>query len=81
LEQAIRLGFSRILTSGGAATAPEGAAQIARYVAQARGRIAILPGGGINASNVAQLVRDTGVTEVHFSVKDAAKVRAVLAEI
>ena len=81
LEQAIRLGFSRILTSGGAATAPEGAAQIARYVEQARGRIAILPGGGINASNVAQLVRDTGVTEVHFSVKDAAKVRAVLAEI
>src|SRR6185503_20006724 len=81
LEQAIRLGFSRILTSGGAATAPEGAAQIARYVAQARGRIGILPGGGINATNFAQLVRDTGVTEVHFSVKDAAKVRAVLAEI
>lgn len=81
LEQAIGLGFTRILTSGGAPTAPEGARQIARYVAQAKGRITILPGGGINASNVAQLVRDTGVSEVHFSVNDAAKVRAVLAEI
>jgi copper homeostasis protein len=81
LEEAIRLGFTRILTSGGAPTAPEGAKQIARYVAQAKGRITILPGGGINASNVARLVRETGVTEVHFSVNDAAKVRAVLAEI
>lgn len=81
LEHAISLGFSRILTSGGAPTAPEGATQIARYVQQARGRITILPGGGINPSNVAQLVRETGVNEVHFSVQDAAKVRAVLAEI
>lgn len=81
LEQAISLGFTRILTSGGAPTAPEGARQIARYVQQARGRITILPGGGINPSNVARLVRETGVNEVHFSVQDAAKVRAVLAEI
>jgi copper homeostasis protein len=79
LETAIRLGFDRVLTSGGASTAPEGAQQIARYVQQARGRITILPGGGIDASNVAKLVRETGVQEVHFSVKDADKVRAVLA--
>lgn len=81
LEEAIRLGFDRVLTSGGANTAPEGAMQIARYVRQAKGRITILPGGGIDASNVAQLVRETGVTEVHFSVKDASKVRAVLAQV
>lgn len=81
LEEAIRLGFDRVLTSGGARTAPEGAEQIARYVRQARGRITILPGGGIDPSNVAQLVRETGVKEVHFSVKDANKVRAVLAQV
>lgn len=81
LEEAIRLGFDRVLTSGGANTAPEGAMQIARYVRQAKGRITILPGGGIDASNVAQLVRETGVSEVHFSVKDAAKVRAILAQV
>ena len=81
LEEAISLGFSRILTSGGAPTAPEGSAHIARLVQQAQGRITILPGGGIDATNVAALVRETGVSEVHFSVKDAAKVRAVLAQV
>lgn len=81
LEEAIRLGFDRVLTSGGASTAPEGAGQIARYVQQAQGRITILPGGGIDASNVAQLVRETGVQEVHFSVTDAIKVRTVLAQV
>ena len=81
LEEAIRLGFDRVLTSGGAKTAPEGTEQIARYVQQARGRITILPGGGIDASNVAKLVRETGVKEVHFSVKDADKVRAVLGQL
>ena len=81
LEQAIRLGFDRVLTSGGALTAPQGATQIAEYVRQAKGRITILPGGGIDATNVAQLVRETGVNEVHFSVRDATKVRAVLAQV
>ena len=81
LEEAIRLGFDRVLTAGGAETAPKGAKKIADYVRQAKGRIGILPGGGVDASNVAQLVRETGVTEVHFSVKDANKVRAVLAQV
>ena len=81
LEILIKLGVERVLTSGGANTAPEGAKQIARYVQQAKGRITILPGGGIDASNVAQLVRETGVNEIHFSVKDANKVRAVLAQV
>lgn len=78
LEQLIDLGVERVLTSGGAPTAPEGAAQIRRLVVQAKGRIGILPGGGIDATNVARLVRETGVREVHFSVKEAEKVRAVL---
>jgi copper homeostasis protein CutC len=45
---------------------------------QANGRIQILAGGGINPDNVARLVHDTDVREVHFSVKDAAKVRGVI---
>ena len=72
------LGVERVLTSGGAPTAPEGAAQIRRLVVQAKDRIAILPGGGINADNVARLVRDTGVREIHFSVREATKVRKVV---
>ena len=78
LERLIHLGVDRLLTSGGAATAAEGAEQIRALVAQAKGRIAILPGGGITPDNVARLVRETGVREVHFSVKDAEKVRNVV---
>jgi copper homeostasis protein len=77
LEQLIALGVDRLLTSGGAATATEGAEQIRALVAQAKGRIGILPGGGITPETAARLVRETGVREVHFSVKNAEKVRAV----
>jgi copper homeostasis protein len=78
LARLIHLGVDRVLTSGGAPTAPEGAARISRLVIQAERRIEILAGGGINGDNVARLVHDTGVREVHFSVKDVEKVRAVL---
>lgn len=77
LERLIALGVERVLTSGGAKTAPEGAPRIRQLVTQARGRIAILPGGGIDPTNVARLVQETGVQEVHFSAKDAEKVRKV----
>ena len=77
LEQLIELGVDRLLTSGGAPKAAEGAELIRPLVAQAKGRIAILPGGGITPENVARLVQKTGVREVHFSVQDAEKVRAV----
>ncbi len=67
LETAIDLGFERILTSGCALNAVAGAETIAKLVEQADGRIAILAGGGVNPSNVAELVARTGVTEVHGS--------------
>jgi len=78
LERLIDLGVDRVLTSGGARTAPEGAARISRLVIQAERRIEILAGGGIDGDNVARLVRDTGVREVHFSVRGAEKVRSVI---
>ncbi len=78
LERLIGLGVERVLTSGGAPTAPEGAGRIDRLVVQASGRIEILAGGGIDERNVAALVRESGVREVHFSVKDARKVRQMM---
>ena len=72
LETAIDLGFERILTSGCALTAEAGAETIARLVAQADGRIAILAGGGVKPANVAELVARTGVTEVHGSCSGPA---------
>jgi copper homeostasis protein len=78
LEQLIELGVDRLLTSGGAPTAAEGADRIRALVAQAKSRIIILPGGAITPNNVARLVQETGVREVHFSVEDAEKVRGVI---
>lgn len=78
LEALIHLGVDRVLTSGGAKTAAEGAETIGRLVLQAAGRIVILAGGGIDPTNVARLVQESAVHEIHFSVRHAAKVRAVL---
>lgn len=66
LEIAILLGFDRILTSGGAATALAGRDRLAALVAQAGGRIGILPGSGIDANN-APAILATGVSELHAS--------------
>jgi len=78
LETLVALGATRVLTSGGAATAPEGAAMIANLVRLSAGRIGILAGGGINGDNVGALVRTSGAREVHFSATDAEKVRRVV---
>jgi copper homeostasis protein len=66
LEEAVTLGFRRILTSGGAATAEAGAGCLAALVAQAAGRIVIMPGGGVAADNAARLL-GLGTGELHGS--------------
>ncbi|HEV8303317.1 MAG TPA: copper homeostasis protein CutC [Gemmatimonadales bacterium] len=81
LGRLIHLGVDRVLTSGGAPTAPEGAERIGRLVLQAGRRIEILAGGGINGDNVARLVHDTAVREVHLSASDAEKVRRVVRSV
>lgn len=72
LERLIALGVGRVLTSGRAPTALEGAEVIAALVNQAAGRIGIVAGGGVRAHNVKELVRRTGVTEVHSRTLESA---------
>jgi copper homeostasis protein CutC len=69
LEELVGLGFQRVLTSGGEATAAEGSAAIAKLVRAAAGRIEILPGGGIRPDNVMQLLHETGCRQVHGSFR------------
>ena len=78
LEQAIDLGFHRILTSGAERTAPEGADQIAQLVAQAENRIIVMPGSGISAETIG-LLQGLGLREIHAScsVPVQATARAV----
>lgn len=69
LEAVIALGCNRLLTSGRAADALAGAPLIRKLIEQARGRITIMPGGGIDANNIAAIARTTGAREFHASAK------------
>ena len=72
LEQCIGFGAARVLTSGGATRALDGAAMLKRLVEGAGERITIAAGAGINPGNVVELVERTGVREVHFSAQRPA---------
>jgi copper homeostasis protein len=79
LDALIRVGVTRVLTSGGAATAMAGAPRIRALVGQAAGRIGVIAGGAVRAHNVEQLVRGTGVSEVHSRTPvDPEGVRALV---
>ncbi|SEW09093.1 copper homeostasis protein [Aliiroseovarius sediminilitoris] len=67
VDQAVALGFERVLTSGGAATAVEGAAGICAMVRRAAGRVSVMAGSGLTEDNISDFVAQTGVHEVHAS--------------
>jgi copper homeostasis protein len=71
LEQVIQTGAHRVLTSGAAKSAPEGAAVLAELVAAARNRVIIVPGAGINDANVSRLAQQTRAREFHSGLSTA----------
>jgi copper homeostasis protein len=73
VQQAKSLGFERILTSGGAPSAPQGQAVITRMVRQAGRALSIMPGGGVSPDGVFDLLRQTGAREVHASCRNATQ--------
>ncbi|WP_374008594.1 copper homeostasis protein CutC [Leifsonia sp. LS-T14] len=70
LEQLVGFGITRVLTSGCAPAAREGAEGLARLVDQAGDRITILAGGGVRPGNAAEIVAATGVREVHLRAQE-----------
>jgi copper homeostasis protein len=64
---AVELGYDGVLSSGGAASAPAGAATLAAMVAAAHGRLEVIAGAGVRPDNVGALVAATGVRAVHAS--------------
>lgn len=70
LEDVTEAGATRVLTSGGAATAEEGCADIAQLVRQAGTRIIILPGGGVRPQNLSKIVRATRAAEFHSGLSN-----------
>ncbi len=67
LEDLIGLGVERVLTSGGESSALEGLDLLVELTQQARGRIVVMPGGGINERNIGKIVAATAAAEVHVS--------------
>lgn len=66
VETAIQLGFTRILTSGGAPRAVDALGTLRAMVDRARDRIEIMPGSGITPANLGQFAL-LPLTSVHAS--------------
>lgn len=69
LEELIDLGFTRVMTSGQRQDAIGGRDLIRQLIDRARGRIEVLPAGGINPENVRDLIAATGCNQVHGSFR------------
>lgn len=65
LEGLVAAGATRVLSSGGAPTAREGADALAALVRQAGARLVVMAGGGVREENVQDIIATTGVREVH----------------
>lgn len=69
LETLVEIGVDRILTSGGCADVNQGMDNLAALHRLARGRISIMPGGGVTSDNIGRLRRTVGATEFHGSCR------------
>lgn len=68
LEDICTTGVDRLLTSGGEQTAERGVDVIRQLVEAARGRIAVMAGGGIDDDNAVRIIEQTGVREIHVGL-------------
>jgi copper homeostasis protein len=69
LDELVGMGFDRVLTSGGPATAMEGCDHIAMLNRTAEARIQILPAGGVGPKNAGELLVRTGCRQLHGSFR------------
>ena len=67
LQEIIALGCDRILTSGQQPTAVQGIPMLKQLQMEADEHIIIMPGCGINPSNIQQIANETGTKEFHLS--------------
>lgn len=77
LETIIELGCVRILTSGQKQTAWEGRMLIQELIRQAGDRIEIMPGSGVDESNIEELIHVTKAKSIHSSAKTVQKSSAI----
>ena len=80
LEELISLKVDRVLTSGGLDSAADASGIISKLNQIAADRIIILPGGGIDEANIANLF-STGCTEFHMTGNDICQSQAPVAPL
>jgi copper homeostasis protein len=73
LEDIVDTGCERILTSGQQPNAILGAPLIRDLIIQSAGRIQIMPGSGIRASNILEIKNQTGAEQFHSSASTVKK--------
>lgn len=69
LEDIIETGCHRILTSGQVPNVANALPLIKQLVDIASGRIIIMPGSGVRANNIHEILQQTGVMEIHSSAR------------
>lgn len=78
------LGVDRVLTGAGPGSAIEGVQGLAKLIKTFGSRIAILPGGGVRASNALEIVKVTGTRELHVGFPaeaEAGRIAEVVARV
>lgn len=69
VEMVVAESFHRVLSSGGAHCAVDGADDLAAMVRAADGLLDVCAGGGVRPADIAALVHSTGVGDVHLSAR------------
>jgi copper homeostasis protein len=77
LEDIVRTGADRVLTSGGEPTGILGSGMIARLVRRFAGRIGVMACGGIRSDNVQEIARATGADQFHAALRTAVPSPAI----
>jgi copper homeostasis protein len=73
IEALVRSGVDRVLTSGQRDTAVEGINILKGTVAAAQGRLKIMACGGLDAANIAGVLRGSDADELHFAALSVTK--------
>lgn len=74
VEQLVELGFTRVLSSGGAATVGAGITTLGRMAQRAAGRLEVMAGGGLALDDIPAL-RTAGLSAVHLSARSTVSAR------
>jgi copper homeostasis protein len=65
METVAEIGISRILTRGGGTTALDGVEGLRRLVDRSAGRVHVMAGGSVREDNAEEIVKRSGVREIH----------------